>query len=63
MANAIERRWHGIIADWYQNIGYSNEALNNCYRNQQHQVGGKKYKHNKVHIGGFFVLPLLVKLR
>jgi len=58
MSNAIERRWHGIIADWYQSIGYSNATLNGCYRCQHHHVIGRKGKHNKLHIGGFFVLPL-----
>lgn len=58
MANALETRWHGIIADWYESIGYSNATLNGCYRCQHHHVIGRRGKHNKLHIGGFFVLPL-----
>ena len=58
MSNALETKWHGIIADWYEGFGYNNTSLNGCYRCQHHHVIGRKGKHNKVHIGGFFVLPL-----
>jgi len=58
MSSALEQKWHGIIADWYEGFGYSNAALNGCFNNQHHHVVGRKGKQNKVHIGGMFVLPL-----
>lgn len=57
MPNAAERKWLQTISDWYHEIGFIDMELES-YLFQCHHVGGRKYKHNKVKIGHWFVLPL-----
>lgn len=57
MANAAQKKWMGTISKWYEGCGYTQSRLNQ-YSYQLHHCGGRKLKHNKVAIGGWFILPL-----
>jgi hypothetical protein len=60
MANAAQKKWMQTISSWYQGCGFIDHRLNQ-YQFQLHHAGGRAYKHNKVAIGHWFVLPLPVE--
>lgn len=57
MANAAQKRWMETISNWYEQVGFIDLELES-YLFQRHHVAGRKYKHNKVAIGEWFILPL-----
>lgn len=60
MANAAQKRWMETISAWYEGCGFIDEQLNQ-YQFQLHHVGGRTYRHNKVAIGEWFILPLPIE--
>lgn len=60
MANSAQKKWMEQISSWYENIGFSDERLNQ-YQFQLHHCAGRTFKHNKVAIGHWFILPLPVE--
>jgi len=62
-ANAAQRRWLGDITVWaMDNVGllYGLEYYGSII--QRHHVLGRSAKHNKVHIGHWFILPVPFQL-
>lgn len=57
MANAAQKKWMQTVSEWYEQIGFIDLELES-YLFQRHHVAGRKYKHNKVAIGEWFILPL-----
>jgi len=55
MNQAKEKKWLGMVTE-YGCVVTGRSDL------QRHHVVGRSYKHNKVHIGRVFVLPLCVDL-
>ena len=63
VTNTEQLKWMETIATWYHDVGFKSQGLNNSwYHCQLHHVGGRKLKQNKVPIGGWFILPLPVRL-
>jgi hypothetical protein len=57
MANLAQRQWMKTISEWHQSVGFIDHSLNGC-EFQLHHVAGRKFKHNKIAIGEWFILPL-----
>ena len=58
--NAAQKKWMALVmiyADYYGPVAFDSEWCENDSL-ECHHVVGRSYKHNKVHIGHWFILPL-----
>ncbi|GAL18547.1 hypothetical protein JCM19235_1970 [Vibrio maritimus] len=53
----LEKAWLNRVAEFAQQHGaFPHQANNNI---ELHHVAGRKAKHNKIHIGKWFVIPMM----
>ncbi|MGR3303783.1 MAG: hypothetical protein ACUZ8I_14960 [Candidatus Scalindua sp.] len=51
--------WHKMISNYVQQRG---TVVRGMGLTQFHHVAGRTYKQNKIHIGGYFIIPLPFEL-
>jgi len=62
-ANTAQKQWMSDIAEWAENniqILYGDDYIDSPF--QLHHVVGRSAKHNKVHIGHAFIIPVPFEL-
>lgn len=56
--NAAQKKWIADVMDWASSNGPVASEVGFNGQIQCHHVVGRSYKHNKIHIGHWFILPL-----